>query len=161
MHAVVDHELHRVDRDGDLLLVPQVPFVEEDVGHLVLARPGDEPADLPDGPVRGVDVLTAPDLSSAHGDLALGDAFAPWAEPHPEIHTRPEDARHCVLLGPLGLLVEARPGPDARLFGLTERVELCLRAVERDGIRDGRVDEIDRHDARAALAQLGSHHEGG
>jgi hypothetical protein len=42
---------HGTDRDGDLLLAPQVPFVEEDVGYLVVTGVDHEPTDVSDGTV--------------------------------------------------------------------------------------------------------------
>jgi hypothetical protein len=59
---------HRVERDGDVLATPPVPFPEQHVGHLAAARVDQETADLPDVAVDGVDVVAA-----VLRYLALGD----------------------------------------------------------------------------------------
>lgn len=55
------------DRDGYFLAAEQVPLLQQHVGHVAAAGVDDQPLDLPDGAVGGVDALAA-----AHGYLAQG-----------------------------------------------------------------------------------------
>jgi hypothetical protein len=50
------------DRDGHFLAAPQVPLLEEHVGHGVVFRVDDEPLDFSDVVVGGMDVLAATHL---------------------------------------------------------------------------------------------------
>ena len=61
MDAVLVDPFHRSDRDGDLLAVPQVSFLQEDVRDVPLAC-DDEPFDPPDAAVGCVHRVTASDL---------------------------------------------------------------------------------------------------
>ena len=50
---------HGTDRDGDLLASPQMPLLEQHVGHAVVARIHQEALHLPDLTIQGMDVLAA------------------------------------------------------------------------------------------------------
>src|SRR5260370_37196974 len=50
---------HLVERDGDVLARPQMPFPDQHVGHLAAARVDAQGVDLPDVAVGGMDVVTA------------------------------------------------------------------------------------------------------
>ncbi len=45
---------HGADRDGDLVVAPQVALVEQHVGDVVVCGVGDHPPHAPDDPVHGV-----------------------------------------------------------------------------------------------------------
>src|SRR6266702_7781375 len=50
---------HRADRDRDLLAPPQMPLLEQHVGHPVVVRVDQEALDPPDLTVEGMDGITA------------------------------------------------------------------------------------------------------
>ena len=55
------------DRDGYFLAAEHMPLLQQHVGHMAAAGVDDQPLDLPDGAVGGVNALAA-----AHGYLAQG-----------------------------------------------------------------------------------------
>src|SRR5262249_2315849 len=60
------------DRDGHLLAAPQVAFLEKHVSHVVVASVDDQPFDVPDLPVGGVNTLATADGHLAQGDGVVG-----------------------------------------------------------------------------------------
>ena len=50
---------HGVDRNGDRLFAPEVTFVQQDVGHVMVAGIDDEASDPSDGAVRRVYLVAA------------------------------------------------------------------------------------------------------
>jgi hypothetical protein len=50
------------DRDGDLLLAPEMALVQEHMGHVVITRVDDKALDVADGSVGGVHVVAPPTL---------------------------------------------------------------------------------------------------
>jgi hypothetical protein len=70
--AVVDAG-DRADRDGHFLASPQMPLLEEHMGHMVVSRVDDQALDPPDIAVGGVDVLVPAHGHLAQRDLVLGD----------------------------------------------------------------------------------------
>jgi hypothetical protein len=63
--------------DGDPLLAPEMAFVEEHMGHAMVAGVDDQPLDPPDGPVGGKHVLAPAHLHLTQGDSLIGDHY--WA----------------------------------------------------------------------------------
>jgi hypothetical protein len=107
----------RLDRDGHFLASPEVPLSQEYVRHLMAIGVDDKAFNLPDIPVRGMDVLTAAYLDFTYGYRIVGD--------------RPSRAPD------LARLV-SRVLPDlleVRFFGWVEFVELGLGAVQTDPVR--------------------------
>lgn len=107
----------RPDRDGYFLASPQVPLLQKYVRHLMVIGVDDKAFNLPDIPVRSMDVLTAAYLHFAYGHRIVGD--------------RPPPAPHLVRL-------ISRVLPDlleVRFFGRVEFVELGLGAAQTDPFR--------------------------
>jgi hypothetical protein len=67
----------RPDRDGHILASPQVPFLQEYVRHLMVIGVNDQAFNLPDIPVRSMDVLNAAYLYFAYGHRVVGDRPSP------------------------------------------------------------------------------------
>src|ERR1039458_6267241 len=83
--AVVDLG-NGADRDGDLLAAPQMPLLEQDVGHLAAARIDGEPLYQADFAVGGMDMLPAADLCLAQRDGVVGDGLRAVPEAHADAH---------------------------------------------------------------------------
>src|SRR5437773_3031315 len=67
------HTGHRADRDGDLLTPPQMPLLEQHVGHPVVVRIDQEALDPPDLTVEGMDGLTPVHACLTQRDNVLED----------------------------------------------------------------------------------------
>src|SRR6478672_9422689 len=65
-HAIVD-SYHGADRNRHLLGSPQMPLLEQEVGHVTVRGIDDQAANVSDRTVGGVDVLAAADLDLTHG----------------------------------------------------------------------------------------------
>ena len=66
---------HDADRDGHFLAAPQVPLLEQYMGHAVTVRVDDQPLDFPDVTVGGMDMLAAAHLHLVQGDGVVGDGL--------------------------------------------------------------------------------------
>ena len=64
---------HGTHRDGDFLMAPQMPLLEQHMGHLLVVRIDDESQHLPDFAVDGMDTLAGTQLCLAHRDDVLRD----------------------------------------------------------------------------------------
>ena len=131
---------HGADRDGDLLAPPQMALLEQHVGHVMIARVDEEPLDLADLAVHGMDVVTGTDLCFTHGDDVL-------------------DGDPCQVRYARG--GAARRGGDPRaaafhhlfLLGGIEFVELGDGAAQPDFARRG-ADQVQRDQAAGLVAVL-------
>ncbi len=96
MHAVVVYTRHRTDGYTDLLLTPEVPFVEKYVGHLMVTRIDDESTDTPDWTVRCMDMLTTSDFDFSGWDFVGSDGLRPTTHAHTPAHAThtPAHATH-------------------------------------------------------------------
>jgi hypothetical protein len=136
---------HRTDRDGDLLLGPQMSFLEENVGYLVVTWIDEEPTDMPDRTVGCMDAL-----SSSHFDLAWWDPVvvatcceAPGAAPaHAACVLRSEIGHQQPLLCRIDELA-VRCWDKLALFGVVERLELDPSAAQPQFLLCRRFDELD------------------
>ena len=63
------------DGDGHLLPSPQVALLEQQVGRVVAGAVDHQPADRPDGPVRGMDRLAPAHLHLVERDGVVGDGL--------------------------------------------------------------------------------------
>src|SRR5215831_6542758 len=68
---------HGADGDGDFLAAPQVPLLEQHVGHPVIARVDEEALHPPDLTIDGVDLLPGPHLLPTHRDNVFEDRRPP------------------------------------------------------------------------------------
>src|SRR5450755_3907871 len=65
----------RADRDGDVLVAPQVALGQQDMGHVVTGRVDDQAVNVPDGAIRGVHAVPAADGQFAGRDRVEGDGL--------------------------------------------------------------------------------------
>jgi hypothetical protein len=63
---------HGVDRNGHLLAAPQMPLLQQHVRHVMAGGVDDQPFDLADVAVGGINVLAALHLHLARGDRVVG-----------------------------------------------------------------------------------------
>ena len=63
------------DRDGHFLAAPQVPLLEEHVGHVVVAGIDDEPFHMADLTVGGMDAIAAAHRHLTQRDGVVGDGL--------------------------------------------------------------------------------------
>jgi hypothetical protein len=153
---------HRADRDGHLLAAPQVTLLEEQVGHVAVARVDDQTLDQAYLTVGSVDGFAA-----AHGHLTQGNLVQDdgprdvrQADAHPARHA---DAGQAVV-GPEARLLRSvfRVFPasrqELRLFGEVELAELGQGAAEPDAVRR-HVDKTERNQPPEPLAVLGLNHK--
>src|ERR1700745_1133360 len=64
-HDPVRHVGDGANRDSDFLAPPQVPFLEQHMGHPVVTPVDDDPLHLPDLTIDGMDVFTMAKLCLA------------------------------------------------------------------------------------------------
>src|SRR6185312_4363562 len=68
---------HGADGDGDFLAAPQMPLLEQHVGHPVIARVDEEALHLPDLTIDGVDLVPGPHLLLTHRNNVFEDRLLP------------------------------------------------------------------------------------
>ena len=86
LDAVLADSRHGADRDRHYLAAEHVSLLQEHVGDLVAAGVDDEPLDLPDVAVGGMDVLAAAYSYLSGGKGVVGDGRGSASQPVP---------RHC------------------------------------------------------------------
>src|SRR5580693_3060634 len=64
---------HGTDRDGDFLAPPNMPLLEQNVGHLVVARIDHEAMHLSDGAVEGTDMIAVTQVCLTQRDRVVDD----------------------------------------------------------------------------------------
>ena len=136
---------HCTDRDGDLLLAPQVSFLEEDVGYLVVTWIDEEPTDMPDRTVGCMDALSSSHFDFARWDPVVGTTGgeAPGPAPaHAACVLRSEIGHQQPLLRRIDKLA-VRCGDKLALFGVIERLELGPSATQPQFLSCRRFDEPD------------------
>src|SRR5262249_10660893 len=75
------------DRDGDLLAPPQMPLLQQHVGHVLVVRVDEEPLHPADLAIDGMDMLAVTDLCFAVGDHLLDEGPPAVRCAHADAHT--------------------------------------------------------------------------
>src|SRR5215475_7464444 len=153
---------HGADRDGYLLAAPQVPFLQEHMGHMAVAGVDDQPFHVPDCAVGGMDTVAAAHRHLAKRDGVEGDGLRDPGDRVARHRRGPGQARvrpgkH--LFRAVGLVA---PGPrhELRLLGGIEVLELGKGAAEPD-LAVGGVDKVEGHKPAEPLAARRLDHEMG
>ena len=146
---------HGTDRDGDLFLAPQVPFVEENVGYLVVTGVDDEPTDMSNGTVGRVDVLTSAQLHFTYWDPVV---LTTWYEApglalaHVVGASRSDVGHQQHRVPPHIAPLAVRCGNELGLFGGFERLELGPSTTQSHLLLRCRCDEVDRDQPADVMA---------
>src|SRR5580693_3473940 len=113
---------NRADRDADFLASPQMPFLEQYVGHMVVARIAQEALYLPYLTIQRMDPLTA-----LHVYFTQRDHDGPTvSHAHADSHSGGPSAAHtAVALDRLSLSVAAPVIETLRQVGLLGELELA------------------------------------
>src|SRR5215472_7313278 len=150
------------DRDGYLLAPPQVPLLEQHVGHVVVAQVDDEPFHVADLAVGGMGAIAAAHLHLAQRNGVVGDGlrdpgdYVPF-DPGGPAQAQPWLGEH--LFRAVGRIA---PGPrhELRLLGGVELLKLRHRATQPD-LAVGGVGKVEGHEPAEPATARRFHHEVG
>ena len=91
------HPGHGSDGDGDFLAAPQVPLLEQHVGHPIVARVDEEALHPPDLTIDGVDRVTGPHLVLTQRNNVFDHRPAvSWRGHGADVHELAADGGQCV-----------------------------------------------------------------
>src|SRR5580693_542617 len=117
---------NRADRDADFLASPQMSFLEQYVGHMVVARIAQDALYLPDLTIQRVDTLTALHVCFTQRDHVVEYDRRTVFHAHADSHTGGLYAAHtAVALDRLSLSVAAAVIEPLHQVGLLGEIELA------------------------------------
>jgi len=156
--AVGGYVFDGADRNGDLLLAPEVALLEKDMRHVVIVGIDNESLHPPDIAIGGMYVFAAANLHLARRNTVLNDHLGTACHTR-ATHPYATQAAAEPVVGPRERLPSpvahrlSRSGQEMCLLGLSQRVELSRAAPQAD-LLGARVNQVDRDQSTLSLPVL-------